>query len=74
MRIKLFCAVLSLITFSGVAFADLEPYKDYDVSDAVWSVTTVKVDPNMDSQQRSREKTRANRELFDLSEHFAAEW
>lgn len=48
MRIKSFCTVLFLITFSGVAFADLEPYKDYDVSDAVWSVTTVKVDPNMD--------------------------
>lgn len=32
----------------GLALADLEPFKDYDVSDALWSVTTVKVDPNMD--------------------------
>ncbi len=47
MRIKSFFAIIALITVSGAAFADLEPYKDYDVSDAVWSVTTVKVDPNM---------------------------
>jgi hypothetical protein len=47
MRIKSFFAVIALLTVSGAAFADLEPYKDYDVSDAVWSVTTVKVDPNM---------------------------
>ena len=32
----------------SLALADLDPYKDYDVSDALWSVTTVKVDPNMD--------------------------
>jgi hypothetical protein len=47
MRIKSFFAAIALLTVSGAAFADLEPYKDYDVSDAVWSVTTVKVDPNM---------------------------
>ncbi len=28
-------------------FADLEPWTDYEVSDAVWLVTTVKVDANM---------------------------
>lgn len=33
---------------SSVAFADLDPWEDYEVSDAVWSVTTIKVDPNMD--------------------------
>jgi hypothetical protein len=32
---------------SGVALADLEPWKDYTTSDAVWSVTTVKVNANM---------------------------
>lgn len=37
-----------MIVFSGAAFADLEPYTDYEVSDAVWSVTTVRVHPNMD--------------------------
>ena len=47
MHVKSILALLAFVV-SGVAFADLEPYKDYDVSDAVWSVTTVKVDPNMD--------------------------
>lgn len=36
-----------MLTVSAAAFADLEPYKDYDVSDAVWSVTTVRVHANM---------------------------
>ncbi len=27
--------------------ADLDPYADYEISDAVWSVTTVRVDSNM---------------------------
>ena len=48
MHIKSFLAVFTLITASGAAFADLELYKDYDVSDAIWSITTVRVDPNMD--------------------------
>lgn len=39
---------LLLVFVAGTALADLEPYKDYDMSDAVWSVTTIKVDPNMD--------------------------
>jgi hypothetical protein len=30
-----------------MAIADLTPWEDYDVSDAVYSVTTVKVDSNM---------------------------
>ncbi len=47
MRIKLILIIVTLFTAAGAAFADLEPYKDYDVSDAVWSVTTVKVDANM---------------------------
>lgn len=32
----------------GIAFADLTPYKDYETSEAVWSVTTIKVASNMD--------------------------
>ena len=40
-------AVLSCLFISGIAMADLDPWKDYEVSDAVWSVTTVKVDSNM---------------------------
>ena len=47
MRVKTLIAILTLAV-PGLALADLEPYKDYDVSDAVWSVTTVKVHPNMD--------------------------
>ena len=39
---------IALLSLSAAAIADLEPYKDYDVSDAVWSVTTVRVDANMD--------------------------
>ena len=31
----------------GIAFADLDPYADYDLSDAVWSVSTIRVDANM---------------------------
>ncbi len=48
MQIKSFLAIFALITVSVAAFADLEIYKDYDVSDAVWSLTTIRVDPNMD--------------------------
>ena len=33
---------------ASIAIADLEPWKDYTVSDTVWSVTTIRVDPNMD--------------------------
>lgn len=38
---------LALALVATVALADLTPWKDYDVSDAVWSVTTVKVDSNL---------------------------
>ena len=47
MRIRtLFCGA-ALLVASSAAFADLDPWKDYEVSDAVYSVTTVKVDSNM---------------------------
>lgn len=45
---KLSFGTLALMMFSASAFADLEPWKDYQVSDAVWSVSTIRVDPNMD--------------------------
>ncbi len=48
MRIKSIVGGLSLMFLTSVAFADLEPWQDYDVSDAVYLVTTVKVDANMD--------------------------
>jgi hypothetical protein len=39
---------ISLLLGSTIAVADLEPWKDYQESEAVWSVTTVQVKPNMD--------------------------
>ena len=48
MRIKSIVGGLALMFLTSVAFADLEPWQDYDVSDAVYLVTTVKVDANMD--------------------------
>src|SRR6202171_4140436 len=47
MRIKMISVLLTMAFGSTVAFADLESWKDYTVSDAVWSVTTVKVHSNM---------------------------
>ena len=32
----------------GLAYADLEPFKDYSVSESVCSITTIKVHSNMD--------------------------
>ena len=39
--------VVSLLAFSSSTWADLEPWEDYEVSDSVWTVTTIKVAPNM---------------------------
>lgn len=47
MKYRLITVTLLLLLFTGSAFAQLEPWKDYDVSDAVWNMTTVNVDPNM---------------------------
>ncbi len=48
MRINMIVLALSMALGSTAAFADLEPWKDYTVSDAVWQVTTIKVHSNMD--------------------------
>ena len=48
MQFKALFSTILLFMISSAAVADLEIYKDYDVSDAVWSITTVRVDPNMD--------------------------
>jgi hypothetical protein len=37
-----------LLFVSQTAFAQLEPFTDYDISKELWSITLVKVDPNMD--------------------------
>ena len=47
MRIKASLVALAAFLVSSSAWADLNPWEDYEVSDAVWSVTTVKVDSNM---------------------------
>jgi hypothetical protein len=47
MRFKISVAILAMAFCSSAAHADLEIYKDYTVSDAVWSVTTIKVKSNM---------------------------
>jgi len=48
MRMKSALSGIVMLMMAVSAFADLEPYKDYEVSDAVWSITTVRVDANMD--------------------------
>jgi hypothetical protein len=48
MRNRLAIGALVLGTLATLAVADLTPWKDYSVSDGVWSITTIKVDPNMD--------------------------
>ncbi len=40
--------VFGSLLLSGIAVADLEPWKDYDVSDTVLSVSTIRVNANMD--------------------------
>ncbi len=47
MRMKTAFAAVAIL-FASSASADLTPWEDYEVSEAVWSVTTIKVDPNMD--------------------------
>ena len=47
MKIRQLLTGLVLLCFAGAALADLEPWKDYDLSDSVTNVTTVKVDSNM---------------------------
>jgi len=47
MQIKLlFCAALFLFQ-ANAAMAQLEPFKDYDISNELWNITFIKVHPNM---------------------------
>jgi hypothetical protein len=45
---KLGVATGALLAASAVAYAELTPWKDYAISESVWYVTTIKVEPNMD--------------------------
>ena len=47
MKIHKMISGLVLFAFAGTATADLEPWKDYDVSTSISNVTTIKVDSNM---------------------------
>ena len=47
MKISRIVSALVLISFASAAFADLEPWEDYTVSETISNVTTVKVDSNM---------------------------
>ncbi len=47
MNIRKALVGIAVLVVPAMAVADLEPWKDYEVSDAVWSVTTIKVDSNM---------------------------
>lgn len=48
MQFKLLITALLLSFISTTAMAQLEPWTDYDVSDQLWNITMIKVDPNMD--------------------------
>lgn len=47
MMIRKIFTGLVLVCFAGLASADLEPWTDYEVSEGVSNVTTIKVDSNM---------------------------
>ncbi|MGB5739601.1 MAG: hypothetical protein WBM54_09635 [Woeseia sp.] len=47
MKLRQMLLGIFLASIAGVAIADLEPYKDYDISEGITSVTTIKVDANM---------------------------
>ena len=47
MSLKTILLSLLMVAGSTVVYADLEPWKDYAPSEAVWSITTIKVHSNM---------------------------
>lgn len=47
MYLKLLLTALVLSLVSSAALAQLEPFTDYSISNELWNITTVKVDPNM---------------------------
>lgn len=47
MKIRQFLAGVLLAGSASIAVADLDPWTDYDISETVSNVTTVKVDSNM---------------------------
>jgi hypothetical protein len=47
MRFKLLITALLLTFFAQSALAQLEPFKDFDISSELWNITFIKVHPNM---------------------------
>lgn len=47
MRLKTILSAASLLFLATTANADLEPFTDYEASDEIYLVTTIKVDSNM---------------------------
>lgn len=47
MKLRQSITALLFMAVSSLSWSDLEPYKDYQISDKVISMTTVKVDANM---------------------------
>ncbi len=47
MRIKITLSAFLFLFLSQSALAQLEPFSDYEISDQLWNITLVKVDPNM---------------------------
>ncbi len=47
MRIKIILSAMLFLFLSQSALAQLEPFSDYEISDQLWNITLVKVDPNM---------------------------
>lgn len=47
MRFKSLVTALLLTFFAQSALAQLEPFKDFDISNELWNITFIKVHPNM---------------------------
>jgi hypothetical protein len=50
MKLKSSLVALLLLLISQTALAQLEPWKDYDISKELWNVTMIKVKPNMSDE------------------------
>ncbi len=47
MQIKVILSAVLFLLLSQSALAQLEPFSDYEISEQLWNITLVKVDPNM---------------------------
>jgi hypothetical protein len=47
MQIKIILSAMLSLFLSQSALAQLEPFSDYEISEQLWNITLVKVDPNM---------------------------